>query len=160
MQYYWLRDCVKQGQFIVRWEPGKFNLANYLTKHQPPAHHSALRPVYLFDANCILDLQGCIKILGSRATGKLVATRTSPGTKSGIDSSPIKNTGETQSAMPSEIQRYMSGGIQSAMPGEIQRSMSGGIQRSMSGGTHRSMSGGTQRALVQSGETRPKRYST
>jgi hypothetical protein len=142
MRYYWLRDRVKQGQFIVQWEPGKFNLADYFTKHHPPAHHSALRPVYLFDANCIPDLQGCIKILGSRATGKLAATRTSPGTKSGINSSPIKNTGE----------------IQSAMPGEIQRSMPGRIQRSMSGGIQRSMSGGTQRALVQSNETRPKRY--
>jgi hypothetical protein len=90
MRYYWLRDRVKQGQFIVQWESGKFNLADYFTKHHLPAHHSALRPVYLFDVNCIPDLQGCIKILGSYATGKLAATRTSPGTKSGINSSPIK----------------------------------------------------------------------
>jgi hypothetical protein len=75
-----------------------------------------------------------IKILGSRATGKLAAACTSPGTKSGINSSPIKNTGE----------------IQSSMSGEIQSSMSGEIQRSMSGGIQISMSGGTQRALVQS----------
>jgi hypothetical protein len=75
-----------------------------------------------------------IKILGSYATGKLAATRTSPGTKSGINSSPIKNTSVIQSAMSGEIQRSMSGGIQSAMPSEIQRSMSGGIQRSMPGG--------------------------
>jgi hypothetical protein len=137
---------VKQGQFIVQWEQGKFNLANYFTKHHLPAHHSALRPVYLFDANCIPDLQRCIKILGRCATGKLAATRTSPGTKSEINSSPIKNTGETQSAMPGEIQ--------SAMPSEIQRSMSGGIQRSMSGGIQRSLTGGTEKALVQSGKTR------
>jgi hypothetical protein len=134
MRYYWLRNCVKQGQFTVQWEPGKFNLANYFTKHHPPAHHIALQPVYLFDVNYIPDLQGCIKILGGCATGNLAATRTSPGTKSGINSSPIKNT--------CEIQSSMSGDIQSSMSGEIQRSMSGGIQRSMSGGT--------QRALVQS----------
>jgi hypothetical protein len=64
-----------------------------------------------------------MKILGSRATGKLAATRTSPVTKSGINSSPIKNTRETQSSM--------SGEIQSSMPGEIQRSMSGGTQRAL-----------------------------
>jgi hypothetical protein len=82
IQYYWLRDRVTQGQFNVQWEPGKFNLADYFTKHHPPAHHKSLRPVYLFDSNCIPDLQGCIKILSSRATRKLAATRTSPVTKS------------------------------------------------------------------------------
>lgn len=113
MRYYWLRDRVQQGQFIVQWEPGKFNLADYFTKHHPPAHHRALRPLYLFDANCIPDLQGCIKILGSRATGKLAATRTSSRNKSGTNSSPIKNTspGETQSSMPGETQRALSGAL-------------------------------------------------
>ena len=101
MRYYWLRDRVRQGQFIVQWEPGKFNLADYFTEHHPLAHHTSLQPMYLFDANCIPDLQGCIKILDSRATGKLAATRTSPGTKSGIKSNPTKNkeTGETQSSL-------------------------------------------------------------
>ena len=92
MRYYWLRDRVEQGQFSVQWEPGKFNLADYFTKHHPPTHHRALRPVYLFDPNCILDLQGCIKILSSRATSAITRSKSSPNfspttTKSGPDKS-------------------------------------------------------------------------
>jgi hypothetical protein len=88
MRYYWLRDRVQQGQFSVQWEPGKFNLADYFTKHHPPTHHKALRPVYLFDPNCTPDLQGCIKILGSRAMGKPAPPRDYPRIKSGPNSSP------------------------------------------------------------------------
>jgi hypothetical protein len=117
MRYYWLRDRVTQGLFNVQWEPGKFNLADYFTKHHPPAHHRALRPVYLFDLNCIPDLQGCIKISGSRATGKLAAARTSPVTKSGTKSgakSGSKSGPNSSRGSKSGI-NHSTGGIQSSM---------------------------------------------
>ena len=34
MQFYWLQDRVKQGQFRVLWAPGKINLADYQSKVQ------------------------------------------------------------------------------------------------------------------------------
>jgi hypothetical protein len=47
MRFYWIRDRIDQGQFIVHWKPGKTNQADYFTKHHPPAHHQALRYTYL-----------------------------------------------------------------------------------------------------------------
>jgi hypothetical protein len=39
MRFHWLRDRKAQGQFQIYWRLGKTNLADYLTKHHPPAHH-------------------------------------------------------------------------------------------------------------------------
>eukprot|EP00957_Ditylum_brightwellii_P079593 6052608-Ditylum_brightwellii.AAC.1 len=39
MQFYWVQDCVRQGQFRVYWESGRNNKADYFTKHHPPKHH-------------------------------------------------------------------------------------------------------------------------
>ena len=47
MRFYWVRDRVKQGEFIVYWKPGKDNLADYHTKHHPPARHREVRDMYL-----------------------------------------------------------------------------------------------------------------
>ena len=78
MRYYWLVDRVQQGQFEVYWAPGACNLADYFTKHHPPPHHKALRPIYLFDPDQQPDMQGCIKILTERSAPKLRA-RTAQG---------------------------------------------------------------------------------
>ena len=32
-RFYWLQDRVEQGKFRVFWAPGKYNLADYLTKY-------------------------------------------------------------------------------------------------------------------------------
>ena len=47
MRFYWLADRVSQGQYNVYWAPGDTNLADYFSKHHPPAHHQKMRPVYL-----------------------------------------------------------------------------------------------------------------
>jgi hypothetical protein len=39
MQFHWLRNRKTQCQFRIYWRPGKTNLADYFTKHHPPAHH-------------------------------------------------------------------------------------------------------------------------
>ena len=31
MWFYWLRDRIRQGQFVIYWAPGADNLANYFT---------------------------------------------------------------------------------------------------------------------------------
>jgi hypothetical protein len=39
MQFEWLLDREQQGQLRIYWKPGKTSLADYFTKHHPPAHH-------------------------------------------------------------------------------------------------------------------------
>ena len=47
MRFHWLRDCKAQGQFRIHWRPRKTNLADYFTKHYPPAHHVNVRAEFL-----------------------------------------------------------------------------------------------------------------
>ena len=48
MQYFWIIDSIKQNQFMVIWIPRQENLADYVTKHHPAAHHRQDRPYYYF----------------------------------------------------------------------------------------------------------------
>eukprot|EP00804_Cyclotella_cryptica_P002902 CCRYP_021007-RA/>CCRYP_021007-RA protein AED:0.15 eAED:0.15 QI:0/0/0/1/1/1/5/0/1206 len=48
MRFHWLRDRgVNQKQFRFYWRPGPLNLADYFTKHHPPAHHRNVRPEFI-----------------------------------------------------------------------------------------------------------------
>ncbi len=47
MRFYWVRDRVNQGHFLVYWRPGTENLADYFTKHHPTAHHQLVRNTFL-----------------------------------------------------------------------------------------------------------------
>jgi hypothetical protein len=47
MRFYWVRDRVRQGHFLVYWKPGKENLGDYHTKHHPPSHHQTMHSTYL-----------------------------------------------------------------------------------------------------------------
>jgi hypothetical protein len=48
IRFYWIRDRVCQGQFLIHWQPGKLNLADYHSKHHPASHHTAIRSTYLY----------------------------------------------------------------------------------------------------------------
>ena len=48
MRYFWIIDRISQKQFLVIWTPGQENLADYVTKHHPAAHHKQVRPYYCF----------------------------------------------------------------------------------------------------------------
>jgi hypothetical protein len=48
MRFYWIKDRVQQGQFAIYWRPGATNMGDYFTKHHSPAHHLAMRPLYLY----------------------------------------------------------------------------------------------------------------
>eukprot|EP00957_Ditylum_brightwellii_P028538 2155623-Ditylum_brightwellii.AAC.1 len=39
MCFYWVKDRMQQGQFVIFWKPGKNNKADYFSKHHLPAHH-------------------------------------------------------------------------------------------------------------------------
>ena len=47
MRYYWLKDRVKQKQFYIYWREGGHNLADYLTKDHPAAHHRKMRHFFV-----------------------------------------------------------------------------------------------------------------
>jgi hypothetical protein len=47
MRYYWIQNCIEQGQFDVSWDPRDTNLGDYFTKHHSPSHHKRIRPFYL-----------------------------------------------------------------------------------------------------------------
>ena len=47
MKYNWLRDRVAQNQFLVKWDKGIHNMADYFTKHHPPSHHKIKRYHYI-----------------------------------------------------------------------------------------------------------------
>ena len=47
MRFYWVKDRVKQKQFLVYWRQGVDNDADYFTKHHPPSHHRKNRSRYL-----------------------------------------------------------------------------------------------------------------
>jgi hypothetical protein len=49
MRFYWIRDRVQQGQYLVYWRRGSTNCADYFTKHHAPKHHVAMRPAYLLE---------------------------------------------------------------------------------------------------------------
>jgi hypothetical protein len=48
MRFYWVRDRVRQNQFVVHWRRGSDNLADYFTKHHSPSHHRLMRSQYIY----------------------------------------------------------------------------------------------------------------
>lgn len=61
MQFYWLKCRQQQCQSKIYWTPEKTDLVDYFTKNCSPAHHKALRLIYLHDEQNRIDMQGCIK---------------------------------------------------------------------------------------------------
>eukprot|EP00804_Cyclotella_cryptica_P027380 CCRYP_008814-RA/>CCRYP_008814-RA protein AED:0.30 eAED:0.35 QI:0/-1/0/1/-1/0/1/0/82 len=46
MHLHWLRCQDAPGQFLFYWDRGSANLADYSTKHHPPAYHLAHHPTH------------------------------------------------------------------------------------------------------------------
>jgi hypothetical protein len=49
MRFYWVKDRVKEGQFLIYWKKGSENDADYFTKHFPPSHHRVKRSRFLHE---------------------------------------------------------------------------------------------------------------
>ena len=47
MRYHWVKDRATQKQFLVYWDKGENNLADYSTKHHPSWHCMKMRPIVL-----------------------------------------------------------------------------------------------------------------
>ncbi len=44
MRFHWVRDRVRQGQFIISHIRTELNIADYFTKNLDPIRHNILRP--------------------------------------------------------------------------------------------------------------------
>ncbi|MHA7856378.1 hypothetical protein [Marinobacter shengliensis] len=49
MRFYWIRDRVRQGHYLIYWDKSDSNRADYFTKHHPPKHHRRVRFQFLHD---------------------------------------------------------------------------------------------------------------
>jgi len=78
MRIHWMRDRIKQNQFVLHWRPGHENLADYPTKHHSGRHHKKVRPIYLYEGKMSpVTVQGCIEIMGEAHEKPHRLTRTS-----------------------------------------------------------------------------------
>jgi hypothetical protein len=59
MRFYWIRDRIQQGQFLVHWKPVLSNQADYFIKHHSPSHHQTLRNTYL-QGNAFTNLHNSV----------------------------------------------------------------------------------------------------
>jgi hypothetical protein len=67
VRFHWIADRVRQGQFVITWQKGSQNLADYFTKVHPAAHHRANRVHYV-----------CDKILSGRTTSEMRRVKKAP----------------------------------------------------------------------------------
>ena len=49
IKLHWLRDRQNRKQFVVSWEKGTLNKADYFTKHHSISHHRQMRPKYVLN---------------------------------------------------------------------------------------------------------------
>jgi hypothetical protein len=47
MCFYWVKDRIKKGQFMVYWRKGSENDADFFTKHHSPSQHRLMRSRFL-----------------------------------------------------------------------------------------------------------------
>ena len=47
MRYYWIKDKVSNQDFVIYWDRGLNNYADYFTKHFPASYHQKNRPTYI-----------------------------------------------------------------------------------------------------------------
>jgi hypothetical protein len=95
MRFYWVKDSVNQGQYIVHWRKGLDNLADYFTKHHSPTHHRRMRSQYLSVIHSNANKEQNPNVHGK---GVLIChsgfppTTSHPGTHKHSDSVPATNS--------------------------------------------------------------------
>jgi hypothetical protein len=81
MWHYWLKCREAQEQFRFFWRPGGLNLADYLTKHHPAAHHQNMRMVFLTKLKDLEELHGRVN---SEQSANMTNKKTTDDTKTNI----------------------------------------------------------------------------
>jgi hypothetical protein len=78
MRYFGVGNKVSQDIYSLSWHPEQENLGNYQSKHNPGAHHTAVRPYYLHESYSPIELphavhpstlKGCV---GALRTGTYI----------------------------------------------------------------------------------------
>eukprot|EP00957_Ditylum_brightwellii_P065264 4950314-Ditylum_brightwellii.AAC.1 len=49
MRFYWIKDRIKQGHYLVMWQPRNNKLADYSTKYFPSAYYKSVQKMYLVE---------------------------------------------------------------------------------------------------------------
>ena len=49
MRFHWIRDRVRQGQFLINWGPGASNLADFFTKNLAAKQFQEMRLYFVKD---------------------------------------------------------------------------------------------------------------
>ena len=65
MRFYWMRDRVRQGHFILVFHKGKTNMADYFKNHHPPWHNKKMRYKYMIhikNAVIALRTKKCVRV--------------------------------------------------------------------------------------------------
>jgi hypothetical protein len=79
MRFYWIRDRVRQGQFVVYWQRGATNKADYFSKHHGTPHHRNKcydyfkRPTAANYYDCLYDIAPVTKPNGNLLTSAIRA---------------------------------------------------------------------------------------
>ena len=47
MRFHWIQDRIEQGNFITDWQPGAYNLADYVSKAHPIHHFKLMRSFFI-----------------------------------------------------------------------------------------------------------------
>ena len=67
MRYYWIKDKVSNQEFIIYWDKGLNNYADYFTKHFSASYHQQIRPTYILKGyslalqNSFPCVRGCVE---------------------------------------------------------------------------------------------------
>jgi hypothetical protein len=82
MGWYWLKDRVRQKQFLVYYRPGKDNLADPFTRHHNPAYIKEMKPTFVLTTTTTqlaqLVIHGVSVNAASNRQPSARASRTSP----------------------------------------------------------------------------------
>ena len=116
MRFYWLKDRASQDQYHIHWKSGDKNLADYYTKHHPPAHHQNVQPTNVLNSLSIqpiaalrarqVALQGCVKTNHATNPHRSVLTRLNPTVDCKSTSSCKRKTFTGNAVRTTDLQQF------------------------------------------------------
>ena len=75
MRFHWIRDRVKQNQFVIYWAPGTGNYADYVSKFHSPAHNTTMRSKFFVNrVVCTNNVISCL-LRGCNNPGRITVPR-------------------------------------------------------------------------------------
>jgi hypothetical protein len=97
-----IKDCTRQGQFLVYYQPGKDNLADPFTEHHPPVHIEAMKLKFVHRAEQLANVvihhlvRGCVNPGGMHRNVHTRVPHVCPRTCPGLSSPKVGTTTNTK----------------------------------------------------------------